>query len=234
MRASHQSQRPSRVRRHSQGRRDAARRLVSDSEAITLDKSRGCAQDVPARGYGWQVHDLQHWRKQVPPSHLHSLSNRQGVHSPRDDARRIRQGGLEEAMKNSVLEIDPKRYGRLLARKLPAVIRTEEENERLIAELERACDLNPNLYVDSSTARPVSPWRGGGAVRPNGVLGRPHGLAWRPFGAWSGYPPDTTLGGREAPQSGLPNGCNAAIGYWGGGFHFCAGRIARAAVHDPQ
>jgi HTH-type transcriptional regulator/antitoxin HigA len=43
---------------------------------------------------------------------------------------------LEEAMKNSVLEVDPKRYGRLLARKLPAVIRTGEENERLIAELE--------------------------------------------------------------------------------------------------
>jgi HTH-type transcriptional regulator/antitoxin HigA len=43
---------------------------------------------------------------------------------------------LEEAMKTSVLEIDPKRYGRLLARKLPAVIRTEEENERLIGELE--------------------------------------------------------------------------------------------------
>jgi hypothetical protein len=43
---------------------------------------------------------------------------------------------LEEAMKNSALEVDPKRYGRLLARKLPAVIRTEEENERLIAELE--------------------------------------------------------------------------------------------------
>src|SRR5947209_11790173 len=39
-------------------------------------------------------------------------------------------------MKNSVLEIDPKRYGRLLASKLPAVIRTENENERLIAELE--------------------------------------------------------------------------------------------------
>jgi antitoxin component HigA of HigAB toxin-antitoxin module len=44
---------------------------------------------------------------------------------------------LEEAMKNSVLEVDPKRLGRLLARKLPAVIRTEEENERLIAELEQ-------------------------------------------------------------------------------------------------
>src|SRR2546423_11551530 len=40
-------------------------------------------------------------------------------------------------MKHSVLEVDPKRYGRLLARKLPAVIRTEEENERLIAELEQ-------------------------------------------------------------------------------------------------
>jgi len=40
-------------------------------------------------------------------------------------------------MKDSVLAVDPKRYGRLLARKLPAVIRTEEENERLIGELEQ-------------------------------------------------------------------------------------------------
>ena len=40
-------------------------------------------------------------------------------------------------MKNSALEVDPKRYGRLLARKLPAVIRTEDENERLIAQLEQ-------------------------------------------------------------------------------------------------
>lgn len=39
-------------------------------------------------------------------------------------------------MKSSVVEVDPKRYGRLLARKLPAVIRTEEENRRLTAELE--------------------------------------------------------------------------------------------------
>ena len=36
-----------------------------------------------------------------------------------------------------MFEVDPKRYGRLLARKLPAVIRTEVENERLIAELEQ-------------------------------------------------------------------------------------------------
>ena len=39
-------------------------------------------------------------------------------------------------MIDSVLDVDPKRYGRLLARKLPAIIRTEAENERLIAELE--------------------------------------------------------------------------------------------------
>ena len=35
----------------------------------------------------------------------------------------------------SATAIDPKRYGRLLAHKLPAVIRSEAENERLIAEL---------------------------------------------------------------------------------------------------
>ena len=50
-------------------------------------------------------------------------------------------------MKTSVLEVDPKRYGRLLVRKLPAVIRTDEDNERLIAELEqfdrRAEELTP-------------------------------------------------------------------------------------------
>jgi HTH-type transcriptional regulator / antitoxin HigA len=40
-------------------------------------------------------------------------------------------------MKGSVLEVDPKRYGRLLARKLPAVIRSEEENARLLTELEQ-------------------------------------------------------------------------------------------------
>jgi len=50
-------------------------------------------------------------------------------------------------MKNSVPEADPKGYGRLLARKLPAVIRTGEENERRIAELQdldrRHADLSP-------------------------------------------------------------------------------------------
>jgi HTH-type transcriptional regulator/antitoxin HigA len=52
-------------------------------------------------------------------------------------------------MKHSALStlVDPKRYGRLLARKLPSVIRTEEENERLIAELqdldERSDHLTP-------------------------------------------------------------------------------------------
>jgi HTH-type transcriptional regulator / antitoxin HigA len=39
-------------------------------------------------------------------------------------------------MRSMVLEeVDPKSYGRLLARKLPAVIQSEAENERLLAEL---------------------------------------------------------------------------------------------------
>jgi antitoxin component HigA of HigAB toxin-antitoxin module len=38
-------------------------------------------------------------------------------------------------MKDSVGTVDPKWYGRLPARKLPVVIRTEEENRRLIGEL---------------------------------------------------------------------------------------------------
>lgn len=39
-------------------------------------------------------------------------------------------------MKSSVLEVDPKVYGRLLARKRPAPIRTEADNELAIAEME--------------------------------------------------------------------------------------------------
>ena len=39
-------------------------------------------------------------------------------------------------MKPSALVVDSKRYARFLARKVPAVIRTEEDNERLIAELQ--------------------------------------------------------------------------------------------------
>lgn len=36
--------------------------------------------------------------------------------------------------------IDEKKYGRLLARALPSVIETEEENERMLAEVERLMD----------------------------------------------------------------------------------------------
>jgi HTH-type transcriptional regulator/antitoxin HigA len=34
-------------------------------------------------------------------------------------------------------KIDPHKYGRLLARTLPSVVQTEEENERLLAEIEK-------------------------------------------------------------------------------------------------
>ena len=65
---------------------------------------------------------------------------------------------MEEAMKNSVLGVDPELYGLLLARRLPGVIRTEEENERLIAELEEraiSCKTNYSMHSDCFLARPV-------------------------------------------------------------------------------
>lgn len=37
-------------------------------------------------------------------------------------------------------QIDPKKYARLLARTLPTVIKTEEENERMLAEIEKLID----------------------------------------------------------------------------------------------
>lgn len=41
-----------------------------------------------------------------------------------------------DLIRNPLLEVDPKQYGRLLARKLPTVIRTEAENQRASAEIE--------------------------------------------------------------------------------------------------
>ncbi|HEY6330864.1 MAG TPA: transcriptional regulator [Blastocatellia bacterium] len=37
-------------------------------------------------------------------------------------------------------ELDPKRYGRLLARVLPKAIETQEENDRALAEIDRLMD----------------------------------------------------------------------------------------------
>ena len=62
------------------------------------------------------------------------INYRQGFYSAGDDS-----GGMQKglaAMNSSLPEVDRKRYGRLLARKLPTVIRTAEENERMIQELE--------------------------------------------------------------------------------------------------
>lgn len=61
--------------------------------------------------------------------------------TPLDDwyrtVKRLRWSNLIDVRETYPHEVDPKRYGRLPARKLPAVIRTDEENERLIAELEQ-------------------------------------------------------------------------------------------------
>ena len=51
-------------------------------------------------------------------------------------------------MRSSALEIDPKCYGLLLARKLPVVIRTGKENERLIAELEELDNRHDELMPE--------------------------------------------------------------------------------------
>src|SRR5580698_740230 len=50
-------------------------------------------------------------------------------------SRRVRPGGLE-AMNSTIEDLDLKRYGRLLARAVPQVITTEEENERALAIVE--------------------------------------------------------------------------------------------------
>jgi hypothetical protein len=41
-----------------------------------------------------------------------------------------------EAMSTSLLDLDTKRYGRLLAKALPAVVKSEDENDRMLASIE--------------------------------------------------------------------------------------------------
>ena len=51
-------------------------------------------------------------------------------------------------MNSALTEVDPKRYGRLLARKLPTVIRTAEDNGRLLAELEQLDNRHATLTAE--------------------------------------------------------------------------------------
>jgi HTH-type transcriptional regulator/antitoxin HigA len=46
------------------------------------------------------------------------------------------------ATANTII-LDSKKYARLLARALPVVIETEEENERMLAEVDKLMDKNP-------------------------------------------------------------------------------------------
>jgi HTH-type transcriptional regulator/antitoxin HigA len=46
------------------------------------------------------------------------------------------------------IEIDRRQYGRLLARVLPAIVKTEEENGRLLAEIERLMDKGESASPD--------------------------------------------------------------------------------------
>jgi HTH-type transcriptional regulator/antitoxin HigA len=45
-------------------------------------------------------------------------------------------------------EINRNKYGRLLAKALPAVIKTEEENERVLAEIERLMDKGERMIPE--------------------------------------------------------------------------------------
>lgn len=47
--------------------------------------------------------------------------------------------------------IDPKRYGRLLSKIQPAVIKTEKENERILAEIEKLIDKGDLLSAEELT-----------------------------------------------------------------------------------
>lgn len=48
--------------------------------------------------------------------------------------------------------LDPKKYGRLLQRTLPAVVESEQDNERLLAEVERLLDKGEENLSPEETA----------------------------------------------------------------------------------
>ena len=50
-----------------------------------------------------------------------------------------------EGMSRPLRKIDPTRYKRLLSQTMPVVIETEEENERMLAVVERLMDKGENL-----------------------------------------------------------------------------------------
>jgi HTH-type transcriptional regulator/antitoxin HigA len=106
---------------HSQapGRSGTAGRLVAAGEATALD-------EYCRRGQRGAVYGVPYRREQVPAGHRRQVCERRHAE--------LQQGGWE-AMSAAQVEIDPKRYGRLLARALPAVIRSEEENRRFTAQL---------------------------------------------------------------------------------------------------
>src|SRR5438552_4001457 len=64
-----------------------------------------------------------------------SLSTPERLPKSHPQARGIRRGGME-AMSTTIEDLDLKRYGRLLARAVPKVIKSEEENERALAIVE--------------------------------------------------------------------------------------------------
>src|SRR5205085_9975853 len=78
---------------------------------------------------------VQCGREQVSVDRVRLLSTPDRLCKAHPHARGIRRGGME-AMRTTIEDLDLKRYGRLLARAVPKVIKTEEENERALAIVE--------------------------------------------------------------------------------------------------
>src|ERR1035437_8401680 len=104
----------------------------------------GRAAVVSGNGHGGRSGNLQYPRQPLPPHRSHGVPVQEELHQRVPHPLRVRQRGLEEM---AVAMINNAAYGKLLARALPRVIKTEEENERIVAELEKL----------DTRARPLTP-----------------------------------------------------------------------------
>src|ERR1039458_4489979 len=87
-----------------------------------------------------------------------------------------------EAMSTTIEDLDLKRYGRLLARAVPKVIKTEEENERALAIVESLMEKGQGAArpATAGSARSVSnPRHARATCRRTPSVRMPSGSCWR-------------------------------------------------------
>jgi HTH-type transcriptional regulator/antitoxin HigA len=104
-----------------------------------MAKFRGSSKDVPARGRrsGRKpgVYRIQHLREQLSTRDRDFLQGQNNPDPACADARRVRQRKVEMSARRGNA-LNERLYTKLLAKALPRVIHTKEENERCIANLE--------------------------------------------------------------------------------------------------